>query len=181
MPVTSQSNIRFLLRALFGVGSRAECIAYLMTHEGGHPSEVAKAIGLSIRGAQDTLIDLSSSGLVLTRITGKRKIEYWLSHERWWEFLSKGSITEIKKPVWIDWITLYSALSGVWTALNEISQEGISDYMRSSKLRDSLETVGNEFQKSGLDIPPVPGRDVRPQEYEKAFEEFMIRVFGGSS
>jgi len=181
VPVTSQSNIRFLLRALFGVGSRAECIAYLMTHEGGHPSEVAKAIGLSIRGAQDTLIDLSRSGLVLTRIKGKRKIEYWLSHERWWEFLSRGSITEIRRPIWIDWITLYSALSGVWTALNEISQEGISDYMRSSKLRDSLETVGSEFLKSGLDIPPVPGRDVKPQEYEKAFEAFMIRVFGGSS
>jgi len=181
VPVTSQSNIRFLLRALFGIGSRAECIAYLMTHEGGHPSEVAKAIGISIRGTQDTLIDLSRSGLVLTRIKGKRKIEYWLSHERWWEFLSRGSITDIKKPVWIDWITLYSALSGVWTALNQISQEGISDYMRSSKLRDSLETVGNEFQKSGLDIPPVPGRNIKPQEYEKAFEEFMIRIFSGSS
>ncbi len=178
VPITSQSNIRFLLRALFGVGSRAECIAYLMTHEGGHPSEVAKAIGLSIRGAQDTLIDLSRSGLVLTRIKGKRKIEYWLSHERWWEFLSKGSITEIKKPAWIDWITLYSALSGVWTALNEISQEGISDYMRSSKLRDSLETVGSEFLKSGLDIPPVPGRNIKPQEYEKAFEAFVIKIFG---
>jgi len=178
VPITSQSTIRFLLRALFGVGSRAECLAYLLTNEGGHPAEVARAIGLSVRGTQDTLIDLSRSGLVLTRTRGKRKIEYWLSHERWWEFLTKGSITEIKKPIWIDWISLYSALSKVWAALNELAKEELSDYMRSSKLRDSLEMVGNEFLKSGLDIPPIPGRNVKPSEYEKAFETFIIKVFG---
>jgi hypothetical protein len=50
--------------------------------------------------------------------------------------------------------------------------------MRSSKLRDSLEQVGNEFLKSGLDIPPIPGANVKPNEYEKAFETFIIKVFG---
>jgi hypothetical protein len=153
---------------------------YLLTHDGGHPSEVAKAIGLSVRGTQDALIELSRSGLVLTRVKGKRRIEYWLSQERWWEFLSRGSITNIKKPIWIDWIALYSALSQVWTTLTEIRREGVSDYMRSSKLRDSLELVGGEFVKSGLDIPSIPGTDVRPEEYEKAFEEFIIKVFGAS-
>src|SRR4030042_2415456 len=167
VPITSQRTIRFLLRALFGVGSRAECLAYLLTNEGGHPAEVARAIGLSVRGTQDTLIDLSRSGLVLTRTRGKRKIEYWLSHERWWEFLSRGSITEFKKPIWLDWISLFSALSNVWNALNEMREEGISDYLRSSKLRDSMETIGSEFLKSGLDIPPIPGKNCRPEAYEK--------------
>lgn len=180
VPITAQGTIRFLLRALFGVGSRAECLVYLLTHDGGHPSEVAKAIGLSVRGTQDALIDLSRSGLVLTRVTGKRKIEYWLSQERWWEFLSRGSVNEIKKPIWIDWIALYFALSEVWTTLNEITKEGISAYMRSSKLRDSLDRVGNEFLKSGLDIPPIPGKDVKPEEYEMAIEEFIIKVIGGN-
>lgn len=178
VPVTSQNTIRFLLRALFGVGSRAECLVYLLTNDGGHPSEVAKAIGLSVRGTQDALIDLSRSGLVLTRQTGKRKIEYWLSHERWWEFLSRRSTTEFKKPIWLDWISFFSALSNVWNALNEMKKEGISDYMRSSKLRDAMEAVGNEFMKTGLDIPPIPGKNVKPQDYEKAFEAFIIKVFG---
>jgi len=174
---TAESNIRFMLRALFGVGSRAECILYLLTHDAGHPSEVAKAIGLSVRGTQDALIELSKSGLVLTRIKGKRKIEYWLSQERWWEFLSKGSFEEIKRPVWIDWISLFKALSTVWETLNEI-QKTKSEYMKSSKLRDAMEIVGNEFARSGIDIPPIPGRGVRPENYAKAFEDFIIRVFG---
>ena len=178
VPITSHNTVRFLLRALFGLGSRAECLLYLLTHDGGHPSEVAKAIGISIRGAQDALIELSTSGLILTRIKGKRKIEYWLSQERWWEFLSGGSIAEIEKPIWIDWIALYSALSKVWATLSEIGRAEMSDYMRSSKLRDSLEVAGGEFAKSGLDIPPVPGKNVRPVVYEKAFEAFIINVFG---
>ncbi|MBA7687294.1 hypothetical protein ES703_95755 [subsurface metagenome] len=179
-PITSHNTLRFLLRALFGLGSRAECMVYLLTHDAGHPSEVAKAIGLSVRGTQDALIELSTSGLILTRAKGKRKIEYWLSQKKWWEFLSRGIISRIEKPVWIDWITLYSALFKVWSTLNEISREEVSDYMRSSKLRDSLEMVGSEFAKSGLDIPPVPGKEVRPVEYKKAFEEFIIKVFGAS-
>jgi predicted DNA-binding transcriptional regulator len=178
VPITSHNTLRFLLRALFGVGSRAECMVYLLTHDGGHPSEVAKAIGISVRATQDALIELSRSGLVLTRVLGKRKIEYWISHERWWEFLSKASITEIEKPIWIDWIALFSALSRVWVLLNDIDKKGTTDYMRSSKLRDSLELVGNEFAKSGLDIPAIPGTDVRPEMYEKAFEAFIIKVFG---
>lgn len=177
---TADSNIRFMLRGLFGVGSRAECILYLLTHDAGHPSEVAKAIGLSVRGTQDALIELSKSGLVLTRIKGKRKIEYWLSQERWWEFLSKGSFEEIKRPVWIDWISLFKALLTVWTALLETG-ETTSEYMKSSKLRDAMELVGNEFAQSGIDIPPIPGRGVRPENYAKAFENFIIRVFGAEN
>lgn len=174
---TSQATIRFLLRSLFGVGSRAECILYLLTHDGGHPSEVAKAIGISIRGTQDTLIELSKSGLILTRIRGKRKIEYWLSMERWWEFLAKSSYDEVKKPVWIDWIILFAALSKVWETLLEI-RETTSEYMKSSKLRESMEAVGDEFAKTGIDIPPIPGKGVRPEDYAKAFEDFIIKVFG---
>ena len=64
--------------------------------------------------------------------------------------------------------------------MNEIDQGDLSDYMRSSKLRDSFEMVGNEFTKSGLDIPPRPGKNVGPEEYEKSFESFVISVFGAA-
>ncbi len=173
----AKTTLRFMLRALFGIGSRAECILYLLTHDGGHPSEIADSIGLSVRGTQDALIELSKSSLVLTRIKGKRKIEYWISQERWWDFFSRGSFEDMKMPVWIDWIALYGALSDVWTALEDL-QNTKSEYMKSSKLRDAMEVVGNEFARSGLDIPRIPGRDVRPEVYQGAFEDFIIKVFG---
>ncbi|MGB8953332.1 MAG: winged helix-turn-helix domain-containing protein, partial [Candidatus Aminicenantales bacterium] len=98
--VARRSNIRFLLRSLFGIGSRSECILYLLTHEAGHPAEIAKAIGLNAMAVWNSLQDLANSGLVLTRPKGKRKIEYWISQKRWWEFLTSENFEAIQKPVW---------------------------------------------------------------------------------
>lgn len=178
--VNATSNIRFLLRALFGIGSRAECILYLLTHDGGHPNEVAKAIGISVKGTQDALIELGNSGLVLTRIKGKRKVEYWLSQKKWWEFLTRMNYEEIDKPVWLDWIALFSALMSVWEALNE-ADRAKSEYMRSSKLREAMEKISFEFEKSNLDIPAIPDKTVRPEQYEAEFQKFVSHVLGAKS
>lgn len=173
----AKSNIRFILRALFGIGSRSECILYLLTHEAGHPAEVANAIGISARGVQDALIELSESGLVFTRLKGKRLMEYWLSQEKWWEFLFGMNYEEIKRPVWLDWISLYSALMNVWNVLNEV-EKSKSDYMRSSKLRESMETINLEFKKSRLVLPPIPDRNIMPEKYEEVFQSFITKVLG---
>ncbi|RKX69772.1 hypothetical protein DRP43_04055 [candidate division TA06 bacterium] len=178
--VIARTNIRFLLRALFGIGSRSECILYLLTNEAGHPAEVANAIGISVRGAQDTLIELANSGMVFTRVKGKRLMEYWLPQERWWEFLFGMSFEEIKTPVWLDWISLFTALMNVWQVLNEV-KEIESDYMRSSKLRKSMETISFEFKNSQLVLPPIPGKDVSPARYEEEFQNFIKRVIGVGS
>lgn len=175
--VNAPSNIRFLLRSLLGIGSRAECVLYLLTHEAGHPAEVAEAIGISVRGTQDALIELAESGLVLTRIKGKRKIEYWLSQKKWWEFLSGMNYAETKPATYLNWSALFSALNNVWQVLNEVEKVD-SDYMRSSKLRQAMETVTQEFSASGVTLPPVPGKEVRPQEYEAEFQKFVKRILG---
>jgi hypothetical protein len=123
------------------------------------------------------LIELSGSGLVLTRIKGKRKIEYWILQKRWWEFLSGVKLEDAGIPVWIDWISLFSALMNVWNVLVEADKTP-SDYMRSSKLREGMETISREFLKSGLDVPQIPGIEVGPEKYEREFQKFIIRVLG---
>ena len=172
-----KANLRFLLRSLVGIGGRSECLAYLLTHDGGYPAEMAKEIGLTVKGVRDVLVDLTDSGLVLTRPKGRRKLEYYLNKKRWFEFITGQNMEEIKTPVWLNWIALYSALSGVWNVLNEIEKTE-SNYMKSSKLREAMETISTEFSRSGLEHPPVPGPDVNPNEYEKAFENFITKVLG---
>ena len=174
---TGKSNSRFLLRSLFGIGSRSECLLYLLTHEAGHPASVARAIGISVRGTQDALIELSGSGLVMTRASGKRKIEYWLDKKRWWEFISGAAFDEKSIPLWLDWVALFSALMSVWHALLD-TEKADSDYMRSSKLREVMESAGVGFAKSGLNLPPIPGRHVRPERYEEDFQHFITEVLG---
>ncbi len=173
----TRSNFRFLLRALFGIGSRSECILYLLTHEAGHPNEVAKAIGISAPAVRDTLVELAESALVLTRKKGKRTIEYWLSQKKWWQFLSGMDYEDVKKPIWLNWISLFSALNNAWEVLNE-AQKAKSDYLRSSKLRSAMETISHEFAESKIDLPAMPGLEVPPEKYEQAFQNFIVRVLG---
>jgi len=180
VPVGAGNTIRFLLRALFGIGSRAECILFLLNYDAGHPSDVAKAIGLSVRGTQDALIELAESGLVLTRSKGKRKIEYWLPEKRWWKFLSGMEYEEGKKLVWLDWISLYDALMNVWNILNDVEKTK-SDYMRSSKLRQAMEGISIRFLASGFALPPVPDRNITTDKYEEEFENFIGKVLGARS
>lgn len=178
--VTTKSNIRFLLRALFGLGSRPECILYLLTHEAGHPAEIAKEVGIHIMAARKTLMDLVDSGMVLTKPRGKRRIEYWLSQKRWWEFLTGENYESVQRPLWLDWISLFSALTAVWSTLKEVELTP-SDYLRSSKLREAMEKMSLEFAKSGLDLPAVPGSSVPPEKYEEEFQKFIIKVLGARS
>lgn len=170
-------NIRILLRSLFGIGSRAECVLYLLTHEAGHPAAVARAIGVSVRAAQDTLIELADSDLVLTRKKGRRAIEYWLPQKRWWQFLSGMNYEDTKKAVWLNWIAVFTALTEVWEALTR-AQETESEYMRSSKLREAMETISIAFAESNIGLPPIPGPNIPPEKYEQEFQNFVIRVLG---
>jgi len=175
--VGTKANLRFLLRSLVGIGGRSECLVYLLTHDAGHPVEMAREIGLTVKGVRDMIIDLTDSGLVLTRPKGKRKLEYYLNKKRWFEFITGQNMEEIKPPVWLNWIALYSALNGVWNVLNEVEKTD-SSYMKSSKLREAMETITTEFSRSGLEHPPVPGPDVKPDKYEKEFQSFITRVLG---
>ena len=121
---------------------------------------------------------MAESGLVLTRDKGKRKIEYWLSQKKWWEFLLGANVED--NPIWLNWIALFIGLNNVWSVLNE-AEKTESDYMRSSKLREAMESISLEFSKSGLAMPSIPGRDVRPEKYEVEFQNFVTKVLGARS
>jgi hypothetical protein len=180
VPVNPTSTIRFLLRALFGLGSRAECILYLLTHEAGHPAEIAQNLGISIRGVQDALIELSQSGSILTRVKGKRKTEYWLSQDRWWEFIRGKGYLEADGPVWVNWIALLSGLANAWAVVNS-SEASDSEYMRSSILRESIEAISMEIARSGLAASPPPQPDVPPDQFEEEFQRFIMSIVGAGN
>ncbi len=178
-PVTAPGNLRFLLRPLMGVGSRSECIVYLLTHEGGHPAEIAKKIGISKMAVRNMLIDLADSGLVLTRHKGNRMIEYWLTTWRWGEFIYGPDYSEDKLPIWMDWISLFSALRKIWKVLEEVSATE-SEYLKSSKLREAMESLRNELANTGLELSSFPAEGIKPEDYEEVFYRFITSLLGSN-
>jgi len=177
LTVNAGTHLRFLLRSLFGPGGRSECLAYLLTHDGGTPSQMAASSGLTLLSVMTTLKDMSRSGLVLTRKEGKR-ISYWVSQKRWWEFLSLAGGPAGERPKWLNWISVSSSLLGSLRALESLGESEESEYIKTSRLHDHILVLSSELAGAGLDIPPVPSRGIPPEMYQRAATDFMGAVFG---
>lgn len=177
VPINAQANVRFLLRSLFGVGARSECILYLLTHEAGHPNALADATGYFWLSIRDALEDLADSKIVQTRRRGKR-VEYWVSHKRWWDFISHSGVEERPKSKWVHWVDVYAALSQLWQTLNGPAGEEQSEYMTASKLQDSLEALHREFSRAGVDVPMLPTAGSPPDLHQKTALRLLGNIFG---
>ena len=177
VPINARTNMRFLLRSLFGAGAKSEAVLYLLTHEGGHPREIADAVGLFWLSIHQAILELSKSGLVLTRSKGK-KVEYWLSQPKWWDFLASSDYETTRPPKYLNWIAIFSALSTAWKTVDEIALSDQSDYMKSSKLHDSLEVVAHEFARAGYDISRMPRPGLPPDLHQKMALRFLGEIVG---
>lgn len=176
VPINTRANLRFLLRSLFGIGSRAECLSYLLTHEGGQqPRDVAQASGLFWLGIQQTLKEMSQSGLVLTRMRGKR-VDYWVSHARWWTFLSYEDEPAAPRRG-LAWNAIMPALYHFWVTLDDLARTPVSDYMTLSRLRDGLEEMAKEFPRAGLDVPPLPAGPLTLELTEQTLWKYVESIF----
>ena len=73
-PRTNQPGAFLLqLRALFGMQSRAEVLAWLLAHESGHPAQIARETGYSRGSVQNVLNELEISGHVFATRDGREK------------------------------------------------------------------------------------------------------------
>lgn len=172
VPINAGVNLRFLMRSLFGAGAKSEAILYLLTHDEGRPREIASAVGLFWLSVQQALLDVSKSGLVLRKPQGK-KIGYWLSRKKWWEFLASTDYRYASEPEWLNWAAIFSAFAALWRAVDGISRGTESDYMKSSKLQDSIEVVAREFSRAGKYTGPLPSMGLPPELHQQMVLKFL--------
>lgn len=175
----SGSNLRFLMRSLFGIGAKSEVLLYLLTHNEGHPREIADSVGLFWLSAHQALLDVSKSGLVLKKPYGK-KVEYWLSKPKWWSFLASTEYQYASEPEWLNWTAIFGGFSSIWKTVDEIAAPAISDYMRGSKLMDiqaSVETVAREFARAGYYLGDVPSTGLPSELYQQMLLRFLGAIF----
>ena len=100
------------LRALFGRQSRAEIIAWLLTHEAGHPAQIARETGYFRGSVQNVLNELELSGHVQATRQGREKL--FVSRHDQWRFLltwEQGDTAEF--PRWLPWPNIFTLIRGV--------------------------------------------------------------------
>jgi hypothetical protein len=108
------ANLILKLRALFGVGSRCEIIAWLLTHDEGNPTTIAADTGYSSKAVYNAVTEMYGSGTLRLRRKGRESL-YRLRTEEWEPLLLSGR----PAPSWMDWPGVFGALNMIWTAVDK--------------------------------------------------------------
>lgn len=153
------------LRALFGITARAETVLYLLTHDMAHPSHIARETGFSQKNVQDTLVDMSGSGLVHpAKLEGRMKM-YYMKKEHRAPFLYQPE----NPPRWITWPPVFSGLQILSKGVSKISFQPISELLKAAELRRLFGEVQLKFEQAGFTGLLTPNRDSSVAETMASF------------
>jgi hypothetical protein len=163
--------LQFRLRALFGLGMRADVLCYLLTRDGAHPSAVARDLGYSQKRVQDTMVELAVSECVRVRRNGRLKI-YEVDQEQWSEFL-------VPRTAWlprsIDWLALARGLTTLWRGVWATPPYG-DDYVASSKMRKTMRAAKDDLHASTIGFDIENDRGHIAEAYLPVFLDNIERV-----
>lgn len=141
------ANLLCCLRALFGVNARAEIIAWLLTHQSGHPAAIARETGYFSKSIQHTLNEMEHSGHIHTRRDGREKI-FWLKPGTWNFLITWSQPSDF--PRWIDWMPVFSAITTFIDALGQPGLDDAPEQVQSIQLRQALDAATPALSRAGL-------------------------------
>ncbi len=157
-PDSSKScNILHTLRALFGVNARAEIIAWLLTHESGHPAAIARDTGYFSKSVQLTLNDMEQSGHIRSRRDGREKV-FWLRRDDWRFLITWQTPKEF--PRWINWSPVFYFVTRTLMLLDQKNPDQNSDRLRAIQQRGFLDEMMPALTRSGLAPSMTAHRDL---------------------
>jgi hypothetical protein len=169
---TEPATLILQLRALFGINARCEIVAYLLTHDAAHPSQMARDAYYFTRAVQGTLVDMSQSGVIQVRVTGREK-HYWLKQDVWTRLLNRGDSTALK---WVNWPPLFSALEQIWLRLQDEKLLSLEPLLQASELRQFMTQVRPFLERAGCDREISDDRQYLGESYLPVFVEDVRKL-----
>lgn len=167
-----QTNLMLQLRALFGISVRCEIVLYLLTHEAAHPSGIAREAYYFGRTVQNTLADMTHSGVIHLRMIGREK-HYWLKPDCWAPLLNRNE----PFPKWITWPPFFSALERIWLKLNDPKLMKADPLLQSSVVRHLMIEVRPLIERAGFDKALSDDRQYIGEAYLPVFLSDLRRLF----
>lgn len=142
-------NLIFTLRALLGVNARAEIMAWLLTHESGHPAAIARATGYFSKSIQQILNEMADSGQ-LASLRIRREKHFSIPRRQEWQLLLDPTTERTATfPQWVDWMPLFSAVTRFVEALGTPGLDESSEAFQSIRLREALVDASPALAQAG--------------------------------
>jgi hypothetical protein len=145
----NRQNLIFTLRALLGVNARAEIMAWLLTHESGHPAAIARSTGYFSKSIQQILNEMAESGLVASMRIGREKHFSVPRREKWQVLLCPATEDAAAFPEWVDWMPLFSVVTHFAETLGKPGIDETSEHFQAAKLRDALHHCAPALAQAG--------------------------------
>lgn len=164
-------NLAFRLRAILGVGIRAEIVRAMLTFPG--PWLTAQALAgtcaYSKRNVHEALTGLTAAH-VMSSVGAGGEQRYTINKQAWAALLQ---CAPEELPTHRDWPALLSALRTImrWSALPEIRDA--SEYMRASSARQLLARIRPQLALAGIALDPHPTAASAPHELHHAIEQAL--------
>jgi hypothetical protein len=164
-------NLGFRLRAILGVGIRAEVVRIMLT--AGVPWMTAQALARAStyakRNVHDALTGLSAANVVTAFTVGGEQ-RYTIDKPAWAGLLGRDPTA---LPSHRDWPQLLGALRTIlrWSELQAPTED--SDYLRASSARQLLDRIRPELAIAGIPIDSHPTAESAPRQLRVAVEETL--------
>ncbi len=142
-------NLIFTLRALLGVNARAEIMAWLLTHESGHPAAIARSTGYFSKSIQAILNEMAESGQIASMRIGREKHFSVPRSQQWQALLCPGIEDKSSLPQWVDWMPLFSVLTRFADTIGKPGFDEASHDFQAAKLRETLDQCAPALVQTG--------------------------------
>lgn len=144
------------LRAAFGVGSKADLLAFLLSLRGAEApvSAIAGAAAYSPRALRSSAEELVAAGFV-KRVEGSPLV-YCADHRAWSTLLhlrNPGGARGPEVPAWRYWAAVFAFLAEVLAWAAEAEAEEWSAYVASSRARDLVQDHTAPLRAARLRLP----------------------------
>jgi hypothetical protein len=150
------------LRALSGRQSRAEVLAWLLTHESGHPAQIARETGYFRGSIQNVLNELELSGHVFATREGREK--HFVARKDQWRFLLTWDANETAEfPQWVTWTVVFTLIQRFHALVSSDKFATYSDDLQAIELNRTLapHSPASPAKAIAPKISPVPRPDVQ--------------------
>jgi hypothetical protein len=160
------------LRSLFGISARAEIILYLLTHAAGHPSHIARETGYSQKNVQDTMLDLSASGMIQPCLPDGRRKSYFIAPDDRTAFLPVNR----QPPRWVSWPPFFRALKILIQTTATLEEGSVSESVLASEMRHIMAAVRPHVEAAGFADALTDPRPHTGEAYLQVFRHDTNRL-----
>lgn len=136
------------LRALFGRQSRAEVLAWLLTHESGHPAQIARETAYFRGSVQNVLNDLALSGHVVATREGREK-HFVMPRAPWCFLLTWAHDASPEFPRWVPWAVLFTLIRRFHDLMDSAAFASYSGDLRAIELNRTLSPLFARLASEG--------------------------------